>query len=239
MSCERFREAITDHASGALIDEAAGRHLAACDPCARAFEQRQQLLAEVDDELRGALAIVASPDFSARVSRAVRTVPPSPKPVLHWWMAAAAAVALVAAGVFLTFTAGRTVRPEQSAAAPRTSSQPPSVSTPAPRAAAASPVAAEHVAPTGRAHPARQVVNRPRGLEVIVSPAQARAIARLKELASRGVQESEAPESMLVKPPVAELVIQPLRVADLSVPDLDAGSGSGVEQQNPVKESFR
>jgi hypothetical protein len=239
MSCERFRDAITDHASGAPIDEAAARHLAACDPCARAFELRHQLLAEVDDELRGALAIVASPDFSARVSRAVRTVPRSPKPVLHWWMAAAAAVVLVAGGVFMTFTAGRTVRPEQSAAAPRTSSQSPSVSTPAQRTAAASPEAADHVAPARRAQPARHVVARSRELEVIVSPAQARAIARLKELASRGVQESEAPESMPKKPPAAELVIQPLRVADLSVPDLDAGSGSGVDQQNPVKESFR
>jgi hypothetical protein len=196
------------------------------------FEQRQQLLAEVDDELRGALAIVASPDLSTRVAKSLSIRQPS-KPTFSWGLATAAAILIVAGGMFLTFTAGPGV-PSGQPAAPQTAAAP-VTNTPAAQAAVAAPVSIPRS--PERTRPPRSAAIAHHQLDVLVPTTRARAIARLKELASRGVQESEAPETITVEPQPAEIVIQPLSVADLSVPNLETSGDAG--QKNSTKESFR
>lgn len=230
MSCERFREAITDHACGAPMDDAASSHLAGCAPCRQAFDEHRRLLTEADAELRQALALTPLPDFVARVTTRVRQAPHPPRWATWWWMGAAAAAALVAVGVSLDWPIER-----QRQAAPS-----PSVVSSAPTAPPRSPDFVERATPapltssaargSGRAAATRKIAAAPRPSrerepEVILPPTQAVAIARLRELVRNGVLDGTtlpAPSTQ------AELVIAPLTVPEIVVPDLLIAAGPGI-----------
>src|SRR5215213_6165051 len=99
MSCERYRPAIAAHAAGDTIAGAAAQHLGSCAACRRRLETGRQLLAEVDAELRHALAPGASPEFAPRVIASVDTGSASRSrrwlPAAWAGFAAAAAIAAV------------------------------------------------------------------------------------------------------------------------------------------------
>ncbi len=226
MSCERFREAITDHACGAPMDDTASPHLAGCAPCRQAFDEHRRLLTEVDAELRHALALTTSPDFVARVSTRVHEAPHPPQWATWWWIGAAAAVALVAGGISLDWPIER-----QRQAAPS-----PAVASSVPPAPARSPDFVERATPapltssaargSGRAAATRKIAaaprpNREREPEVLVPPTQALAIARLRELVWSGMLDG----TTLPAPPMQEeLVIAPLVVSEIVVPDVLMGA---------------
>jgi hypothetical protein len=220
MSCERFRESITDHACGAAIDTSAAAHLAVCAACREVFEEHRQLLAGVDADLRTALSLTASPDFSSRVSTRVRADQPAYVWGGGWWIGAAAA-AVVAVAAYVSWPIGSPPAGSPVAAIPSPSAVPPRSPEIAPRPVEAPAIASK--APSLVRAGARKAPG-PRSdrrvePEVIVPPTQARAIARLRELVSRGVID----ESTLPKPTMrAELIIPPLSVPEIVVPEIGA-----------------
>jgi hypothetical protein len=220
MSCERFRHAITDHACGAPIDAQAAAHLAGCATCTRVFEDHQRVLAEADEELRTALAIVASPNFTARVSQRVLTAPRSASVPAWWWITATAAATMLAIGVIFTLSGHQDAQPVRSASAqpPAVSPAPPTVSAPATPTADRAP---NRIAETKSV--ATPITHRRTEQDVIVPPDQRRAIARLTELLRNGTLDAKA---LPQEPKTMELTIAPLTVPDIVIPDVQSVGGS-------------
>jgi hypothetical protein len=230
MSCERFRKAITDHACGASIDGDAAAHLARCAACARMLDDRRHVLAEADEELRTVLAIIASPDFNARVSQRVQNARRSTNAAGWWWLTATAAAVLLTIGVLFMWSSRPDERSTRSTSATERSHPPAPVNV----SAATKPNierAPARIARTKAMSKPSAVVHRPAKPEVIVPPDQQRAIARLVELLRSGVLDAKA----LPEPPkTTELTIAPLSVPDIVVPDVQnigGGSGPGAERE--------
>jgi len=230
MSCERYREAITDHAFGAPLDRTAASHLAACATCRRVFDDQKRAAREMDDDLREALAIAASPEFAARVSGRIRDQRPALPFVVRSWMSVAAAAVVVTA-LYLALGPRPGVPAESASANPPQAVALPGVERPSPdvpdERAAADPIKpaqrrAAHAPRTASAAATRME------LEVIVPPDQSRAIARLKELVREGALDE------LPLPPAAtaeDLFIAPLQIPDLLVRDLPGGSSADDNQR--------
>jgi hypothetical protein len=229
MSCERFRPAITDHACGAPLGAAAAAHLTACADCRHAFDARRALLARIDNDLEQLLSIEPSPDFAARAAAAAVRPAAMRRPMLtRWWIGAAAAAALavtVYAGLSRQPHHEETVRVER-----RSDVHLPSVvrrggadmasTTSAPRREAIrrprlNPRETRMVR-AAVAEPMPPVAPAP-DLEVIVHPAQTRALARLHQMQRAGTLDGEQ-----VPPPrtaVSDLTIAPLGVRLLAPED--------------------
>ena len=241
MSCERFREAIAGHAAGEDISGAAAAHITSCESCRAEVERRRRLLAEVDAELSRTLSLSASPDFVARVTSSVSSIPSRSvvwRPAVAWGgLAAAAAIATVA---FLRAPAPA----PQLDAPPKSASAGPApiaaVSTPA--AAVSTPAAAVPATAAARRTAARRshsrslhvTAPRPAGEPpVVIDPAQARAIARFRELVNAGrlngtLLPPERPHD------ATELAVAPLEIPEIKMPGVEfAGRppGSGVEPE--------
>ncbi|MGH9371021.1 MAG: hypothetical protein ACRD15_05775 [Vicinamibacterales bacterium] len=229
MSCERFGEAITDHACGAPIDDLAAAHLAGCAACRQALDEQQRLIQDVEHELRNALALTASPDLVASASWKERHRPAA---IAGVWWAGAAAAAVIAVGVYIGWPAEPRPDPPGAVVSPRPAPphSPDVVAHSAP-APPTSPVARRPeraVAPKPKtiARPSR-VPSRPQPQrEVIVAPTQARAIARLRELVRSGVLDDK---TLPTPSPRTALVIAPLVVPEIVVPEIGSGTGPGSE----------
>jgi len=248
MSCERFRPALAAHAGGADLDVAAAQHLSACATCRRLVETQRQVLAELDAELGRSLSIAASPDFAARVVRAARNIDTVPArrgiPAPVWaGLGVAAAIALavwVGADFRLkpeaTQTTSDGTRRSPEAAPTSTTDvrlKPGTVQTPgsaAPECVASgfSRKAANggcRAAPLGALRPDMQPRPGSRRLNpdppVIVEPARALAIQRLRELMTQGrLDEQTLPPPVTPEASLAELAIAPLEVTEIRVPDV-------------------
>ena len=225
MSCERFSDAIIDHACGAPIEPHAEAHLRDCQICRQTFDEHRRLLDDADTVLRSELAVAASPDFAARVSAQTREPGASaqrwtlPAP---WWVGAAAAAA-IAIGVYVSAPV--------EGPPPMTSSRvaAPSVHLPVEIAThEATPSAVDAPVPqTPSTRPQREPTTRTvtrgeRSLAtrlppVMVPPNQRQAIARLKELLRSG-----ALDEVGVPPPAqsADLFVEPLSIPEITVRDL-------------------
>ena len=233
MSCERFREAIAGHAAGEDISGAAAAHITSCESCRAEVQRRRRLLADVDAELSRTLSVSASPDFVARVTSRVSAIPSRSvvwRPAVAWGGLAAAAAIAVA---FL----------RAPAPAPPPDAPPKSASAgPAPTAAVSIPAAAVPATAADRRTAARRSHSRSPRLAaarhageppVIIDPAQARAIARLRELVNAGrlngtTLPPERPHD------AAELAVAPLEIPEIKMPGVEfAGRppGSGVEPE--------
>jgi hypothetical protein len=234
MSCERFREALSRHAAGDGIDAAAAAHLADCRACVARLELQRQLLSDVDAELERALAIDASPELVERVVSGSRVASGSFWGGRAAWVGLAAAA--LAAAVYLrapadgplmvpsqpspvTTRAGVATGPSSASTVPVTPGSPNArglqtrVTPVTPHLARRRPSVAASAVPGARAR-----MHEP---PVIVEPARAVAIARLRELLRQG----RITEQML--PPVrphepTELSVTPLRIPDIAVPDVDS-----------------
>jgi hypothetical protein len=233
MSCQRFREAITDHACGASLGDAAAAHLDSCARCRDAFDEEQGLIAEVDIDLGRALAITASDDFAQRVSTRVQVAHANAVPgtfATRWWLSAAAAAAVVALGVSFTLAVRRDDGASGQSVAPTasTSAQPTSVNVPAPTlspARAASGPVPDRPPAAKLASRATGIVNRRTEPEVIVPPDQQRAITRLKELLEHGLLDAK---SLPTQAAIPDLSIAPLSVPDIVVPDVHTVRGPSI-----------
>lgn len=249
MSCNRYRRALTDHASGAPLAARAAVHLAECQACQTLLDRERKLLAELDKNLCLTLRVSASPGFSAGVTARARAERTS-----SWhvpgavWLAAAASV-VVAVAVFAGLAVERhpaapsTHQPDGSVVAESTLpvadtslgevEQPVAAARPAilPRRAPREPLPLASAAPTPpSAKPS---------FEVIVPPAQLQAIARLWELAEgRALDEDAGPDGSSADPPA--LVVAPLAATEIVVPDVEivSGAAAAVRASDMSKESL-
>ena len=238
MSCERFSEAIAGHAAGGEISAAAAAHQASCESCAARLATQRRLLTDVDAELARTLSLSASPEFVARVTSRVtapgRSVVWRPAAV---WVGLAAAAAIAVAAVLrgpapaVSPMTGAPATPRESAVASAPVTTPAIVET-----GALSPTDRRPAVRRSQPRPSRQVAA-PVSVQgeppVIVSPDQVRAIARLHQLVNAGrINEKTLPPERPHQ--AAELVVAPLEIPDIKVPDVEfAGRppGSAVEQE--------
>jgi hypothetical protein len=106
MSCERYRDALTDAAAGEAPASALEHHLVACEECRSDLARLRQALAAADASLAELALTEPSPALRARIREAVagRPAEPALRFRLTWPLAAAAVVAVAAFGVWRTGT---------------------------------------------------------------------------------------------------------------------------------------
>jgi len=227
MSCERFRVALTDHACGAPLHGAAAAHLATCSECRTLLEEERRIVLAIQDDLDRALSVSASPGFSAQVTARLQRV--SSIGVRKGYWAALAAAATLALAAYLV--PGHTVQqPQPGGAMPVViASQPAETESDAGRGwdAALQPWAYQgrrtgHVVralPRGDRASGRTVEGQ--HTERLVARTQLEAIARVRELALIGaLDEASLPLEAPQPSPPAELVIAPLAVQEIVIPDV-------------------
>ena len=238
MSCDRYTGAIVDHACGAEISVEAAVHLNVCAACSRTFDEQRRLLQDLDQELQVALAIEPSARFVADVMTGVERSANRWRRVM-WWSAplAAAAVLILLTLGSLRFSERRPADRHEPVAVQTASSA--GAADPTPTAAAPSDPAGSAprvaVAPRRVAERAK-VVREPKGHPDVVVPAgQLRAIERYMTLVRRGALDTSAlanSEKADVAAPT-DLVIAPLSVEVLVVPNGESGTGPGVDRSEP------
>ena len=227
MSCERFRTALTAYAAGADVGAAAARHLDGCAPCQARVEMQRRLLSELDTELQGSLAVWASPEFVANVTRAARRS--GEKRRRSWsapavWTGLATAAAIILSAVVVRQSAP--VDPARPPDVPLKAQSAEGVARTLPSgaggqtAAQAAPQGASvrDVRPriTAKAKPASPYP------PVIVEPARAQAILRLRELMIAGRLDGDMlPPPRTPEAALAELIVPPLGVPEIKVPDVE------------------
>ena len=105
MSCDRYTDAIVDHACGAELAAEAAGHLRGCAACRRMFEEQRRALQGLDDDLQEVLAIEPSAWFEAQTLAGLERSPIRRKGTV-WWLALAAAAAVVILGTLVAISSG-------------------------------------------------------------------------------------------------------------------------------------
>lgn len=237
MSCKRFGPAIAAHAGGAALEPAAERHLGECAACRQLLDTQARLLAELDAELGRSLSIAASPGFAANVARSALEAGSAPErrwiPGTLWASLAAAAVIVLAVWIRQPDVSEPTRRADvrlSTEAAPSPATAPAEAAKPAPvESRRPSPAVSVRAATTasrpGTSSPhAAAAMRRSADVEppVIVEPARALAIERLRELMTQGrLDEKMLPAPVTPEAALAELTIAPLEIAEIRVPDVE------------------
>jgi hypothetical protein len=222
MSCDRYTEAIVDHACGAEIAADAAAHLKACAACRRLFDEQRRLLQNMDRELEVALAIEPSARFVAgAMARAEYSAVRSR--TIAWRSAAAAAAVLVLVTLgSLRFLDRRPADRHEPAALPAASPALVEHRTPSSVAPSASAGDASGSEPVRRRRE-RATLVRDQGrrleVEVVVPAGQSRAIERYLSLVRRGALDTSALVSSDTTGAAtpADLVIAPLSVEAIDV----------------------
>lgn len=220
MSCERFSDAIVDHACGADLDARLAAHLERCAACRQTLDDVRRQLAESETELREALAISASPEFVTRVSERTDSARPAHAWTRAWWVGVAAAASIAFAVAVNVTESGRV--PDRASRRPTRESI---NLAPERRVSSHETTAAAHAeepaVKTVRSS-ARTPTVQPRAsraeLVVIVAPDQGRAIARLRELLRNGALDDTTLPKEATAP--TAVLIAPLSIPELSVPDI-------------------
>ena len=229
MSCARHIDAIINHAFGAEMAADGANHFAACPACRARFEDQCRLLEGLDDELQRALAIVPSAGFARRVHARIEHQTTISGRVL-WWSACGAAAAVVLVIASSLPRPGDGVRPRLSDARAR---PPEAAAERVPAPPVLPPVVERGDVPRPAKRPvadlARRGASRERQAaampmaEVVVPPDRQRAIAHLLQLVRSGrLDASKLPvsrEGESAEP--AELVIPPLEIEPITVPDVE------------------
>jgi len=240
MACERYREALSERAAGALAPAELESHLAGCEDCRQELAKLRRALALVDGELRGLLATEPSPDLAARIRQAAAEPEAGFRfrPAFVFQTLAAAAVLAAAVFVLLrghetapTPVAALAAHPPLASAAP-----PPAPGAPfgptAPRAPTVPPgVPGLPVETSGHS---RATVRRaaPPAPEVLVPPGQVETLLRLTALVNRqrlappglGAAGQASPDLAEPRPiAVGSIDITPLEIVPLD-PAEDSGT---------------
>jgi hypothetical protein len=233
MSCDRYTDAIVDHACGAEIASEAAAHLKNCAACRRLFDAQCRALREIDQDLQSALAIHPSAGFGAGVLAAVESSTAGRRRMLWWGVPAAVAAGIVLA--ILTsaqFGGRRPAEPHERAALPKAAP-----SSPDDRGSSrASPLTGAPSANAGSASkdPVTRIVrertrttapqpSRAIAPDVVAPVAQSRALARYLSLVRRGAIDTSSlanPEDAPIAAP-GDLVIAPLSVEGLPGPGVE------------------
>ena len=101
MSCQRYADAIVDHACGAELGPDAAAHLTVCRECRQRLDEQRRLVNGMDAELQAALAIEPSPRFTADVLARVERRSQGSRRWVWWTTPAVAAAVLALVGVVL------------------------------------------------------------------------------------------------------------------------------------------
>ena len=105
MSCDRYTDAIVDHACGADLADDAAAHLRGCPACRRTLEEQRQVLQGLDSDLQEALAIEPSAWFEAQTLAGLERTPIRRRRAF-WWIAVAAAAAVIILGTLVAIRSG-------------------------------------------------------------------------------------------------------------------------------------
>jgi hypothetical protein len=243
MSCEEYADAIVNYACGAEIEAAAAAHLARCRECRQLLDEQRRFVDGVDAELQEALAIEPSPRFAADVMARVERSSPGRRRWIWWTMPAAAAAVLA----LVVFASTRSTDPPAlegaSVAAVPATSPPPAVgpvSQPGHTPGRAGGRSSAKVRRPAVEHTPRVVSARgaalPPAAEALVPTDRAIAVAHYLALVRSG--SLDAPRVMANEPsgnsePVepVELVVAPLSVDAVVLPDVERGSVVAAEQR--------
>ena len=216
MSCERYAQAIEDHACGADLAAAAAAHLDSCMRCAAAFEAQRRALEDLEAELQRAVAIDPSPAFAPGVRAGIDRA--SSAGYRLAWLAAPLAVGAASRSRSSSarLAIDRPHRPRRGSQHRRRRRR---------RSPARHRIVQRRTGRRGRGGgPAAadrrrrsRAIPRPAEPEIIVPPGQARALARYMALVRRGTIDA----AVLLQPPAelqapADLVVDPLTVAPIS-----------------------
>ena len=237
MSCDRYTDAIVDHACGADLAADAAAHLRGCAACRRIFEEQRQLLQGLDSDLQAALAIEPSAWFEAQTLAGLER-PRIRRRRAFWWMALAGAAAVIILGTLVAIQSGDRQPLDRQEAAARPAAPPTTVVEQVPSSGAPA-VAATNSAPVSSGPPRRRepatVAARQQGNptkpDVAIVTTQAQAIARYLALVRKGAIDSSAladPNTIAIAAP-DDLVIAPISVEALPVRNVERGTGPGVE----------
>jgi hypothetical protein len=229
MSCQRFREAITDHACGAALDDASAAHLTACAACREAYDSHRAALSEVDALLNVSLSAQASADFTARVlerTHANRRGWVFPR---RWAIGLAAAAALVLAVFLVWRQPDRPLAIDSRIHATTVNHPNPVASAHSSVASAPNPVASGFSRKDAAVAPRHASAARKRGPvpepEVLVPPDQLRAITRLQQLLrGGGLDDTILPPQKSEAEALSALSIEPLTVPGIAFPDIEPPS---------------
>jgi len=228
MSCETYRESLTDAAVSGEFAPALRHHLTACTSCRSAFEWEEALLIALDAGVRASMNAKVPASLAARVRAEIATEPvPRPRATLPWTFAAAvlAAGAIVAA-IYLPL--GRNVP----AANPIATLRPPDATS----ANSAQPPALNTLSPGG-VKPSQHdgaviVVSVSKSIppQVIVAPEEGAALLRyetlLRGIAARKSQVLAA-KSLEFPAGITPLEITELELGDLKIPALSKSESEG------------
>jgi hypothetical protein len=241
MSCDRYTDAIVDHACGADLAAEATAHLRGCLACRRMFEEQRQVLQRLDDDLQEALAIEPSAWFEAQTMAGLERSPIRRKGAF-WWVAFAAAAAVVILGTLVAIRSGdhqpldrlevtrRPVAPPANAAEHVPSSGAQALANVSAAASSGVPRRRE------RATVAARQQGGPTKPDVAIVTPQAQAIARYLSLVRKGAIDTSSladPNAIAVAAP-DDLLIAPISVEALPVTNVERGIGPGVDQ-NGIK----
>lgn len=237
MSCDRYTDAIVDHACGADLADDAAAHLRGCAACRRIFEEQRQLLRGLDSDLQAALAIEPSAWFEAQTLAGLERSPIR-RPGLFWWIAVAAAAAVIILGTLVAIRSGDRQPLDRQEAAARPVAPPTSVAEPVGSSAAQAVVATRSAAASSetprRREPATVAARQqggPTKPDVAVVTTQAQAIARYLAFVRKGAIDSSAladPNTVAIAAP-DDLVIAPISVEALPVRNVERGTGPGID----------
>ena len=104
MSCEQYRDALTDVAAGGPVPAGLEEHLAACEACREELAALRRALAVAEAEMARLVGAEPSPGLTARIRQSVAKSDSAPAWRFGWvWPAMAASVALLVA--FAVWTA--------------------------------------------------------------------------------------------------------------------------------------
>lgn len=238
MSCDRYTDAIVDHACGAELADDAAAHVRGCSACRRMLEEQRQVLQGLDSDLQEALAIEPSAWFEAHTLAGLERSPVR-RPRAFWWIAVAAAASVIILGALVAIRSGDERTNDRREAAGRPVAPPTTVVERVPSRGAPA-VAATNSAPASSGAPRRReratvAVARQGGAtkpDVAIGATQAQAIARYLALVRKGAIDSSAladPNTMAIAAP-DDLVIAPISVEALPVTNVERGIGPGVDQ---------
>ena len=234
MSCERFRDALTDAAAGEPVSPALDAHLAGCAGCRSELAQMRQLMAAADESLSTLAEAEPSASLRVRIREAAMRADPGSTPPLPWrwswaWPATAAAVlALAAAGAWRATVAHVPVAPavaegaRPSAVAP--AGREPGIA-PAPTGTdvARRPPAGPVRAPAASPRVTRVAMREP---EVLVPSGQQEALLQFVALVHR--ERLQAPSLATAGQPSADLrEPAPIDIRPLEIVPLDPAESSG------------
>ncbi|HLK05259.1 MAG TPA: hypothetical protein VKT53_12535 [Candidatus Acidoferrum sp.] len=228
MSCETYRESLTDAAVSGEFAPALRHHLTACTSCRSAFEREESLLVALDAGVRASVNASVPASLAARVRAEIVKEPAPHRPVTLPWAFAVAALAAgaILAAIYLPHARNvpaanpiATLRPPATTSA--NSVQPPRLNTLFPGGVKSS----QHDG-------AVTVVSVSKSIppQVIVAPEEGAALLRyetlLRGIAARKSQVLAA-KSLEVSAGITPLEITELELGDLKIPALSKSESEG------------